>query len=203
MMMRIPGNRKGLFLFLLLFVPSALQSHPHIFIDNRITIVFDENGLAGFRLNWVFDKVFSAAIIHDFDRNGDQSFSRGEIEAVKDGAFSNLKNFHYFCDIAIDGSIFQVQYVTDFVAAVKQSRIIYNFFVPCHVRATPGYKKVTIAVYDGTYFTEITYEDQNPVVIENLDPFECNCELVENEQKAYWGGQMIPIEARFRFRKRQ
>jgi len=38
-MMRIPGNKKGLFLFLLLFVPSALQSHPHIFIDNGITIV--------------------------------------------------------------------------------------------------------------------------------------------------------------------
>ena len=202
-MMGIPTNKKAWLLFFLLFVSASLQSHPHIFIDNRITVVFDEDGLAGFRLNWVFDKVFSAAIIHDYDKNGDQNFNQEEIEAVKDGAFSNLINFHYFCDISIDNSPFHVQYVTDFTAATKQSRIIYNFFVPCHVRAIPGYKTVSAAVYDETYFTEISYEAQNPVTVENLDDFECGYELVENTRKAYWGGQMIPLEIRLRFRKRQ
>jgi ABC-type uncharacterized transport system substrate-binding protein len=196
-------NKISVLCFLLLFIPSFLQGHPHIFIDNKVTIVFDEKGLAGFNIDWVFDKIFSASIIHDFDLNGDGIFSKKEIEAIKEGAFSNLSNFNYFCLITINGSVFRVQYVTDFFAAVSEKRVVYKFFVPCHVQGITEFKKVTAAVYDETYFTDIIFDPEEAVRIENGDFFEYSYTLAENKKRAYWGGQIIPTEIHLRFRKKK
>jgi ABC-type nickel/cobalt efflux system permease component RcnA len=56
-------RRTAVLLLFLLCAPFRLHSHPHIFINCRLTIVFDENGLAGFELSWVFDRMFSAAVV--------------------------------------------------------------------------------------------------------------------------------------------
>jgi len=196
-------NKISLLCLLLLYVPSFLQGHPHIFIDNKITIVFDQKGLAGFNLDWVFDKVFSASIIHDFDLNGDGIFSKTEIAAIKENAFSNLSNFNYFCFITINGSVFRVQYVTDFSAAVRDKRVIYKFFVPCHVQGITEFKMVTAAVYDETYFTDIIFDPEEAVRIENGNFFEHSYTLAENKKRAYWGGQIIPTEICLSFRKKK
>jgi len=91
-------------LLFLLCAPLPLHSHPHVFINCSLTTVFDENGLAGFKLSWVFERVFSAAVIQDFDRNGDRIFDAGEIEAVEGGASANLKNYDYFCHVTVEGA---------------------------------------------------------------------------------------------------
>ncbi len=199
----ITFNKISLLCLLLVFIPSFLQGHPHIFIDNKVTIVFDEKGLAGFNLNWVFDKVFSASIIHDFDLNGDGIFSKTEIEAIRETAFSNLSNFNYFCLVTINGSVFRVQYVTDFSVAIRDKRVIYKFFVPCHVQGITEFKMVTAAVYDETYFTDIIFDPEEAVRIENGNIFEYNYTLAENKKRAYWGGQIVPIEICLRFRKKK
>ena len=199
----IAFNKTMLLCLLLLFVSAFLQGHPHIFIDNKVTIVFDEKGLAGFTLDWLFDKVFSASIIHDFDLNGDGIFSEQEIEAIREGAFSNLSDYNYFCLITIDGSVFRVQYVTDFYVDISENRVIYSFFVPCHVRGITEFKMVTAAVYDETYFSDIIFDPEEAVRIENGESFEYSYTLIENKKRAYWGGQIIPTEIHLRFRERQ
>jgi ABC-type uncharacterized transport system substrate-binding protein len=197
-----PSMRVVCLLFLLC-APLPLHSHPHVFIDCSVSAVFDQNGLAGFKLSWVFDKVFSAAIILDFDGNGDSNFDAEEIDAVKEGAFANLKNYDYFCHVTVEGAAFRVQYVRDFSVVIRQQRIIYTFFVPCHVPATGQYKTVTVGVYDETYFTDISYDQESLGRAEKAEPFDLDFEMTENRGKAYWGGQIIPKELRLRYRMRQ
>ena len=66
-------------------IPIGTFGHPHVFIDNSISIVFDEHGLAGFGIEWAFDEMFSAMIIHNYDRNKNGKFEAGEIEEIKKG----------------------------------------------------------------------------------------------------------------------
>ena len=61
-------------IFLLFSVQTRVFAHPHVFIHNSVTIVFDENGLAGFKVDWVFDEMFSNMIIHDYDQNKNKKF---------------------------------------------------------------------------------------------------------------------------------
>ena len=104
-------------LVLILSIPALTSwSHPHIFLYSTVKVVFDEKGLAGVQVNWVFDEMFSSMMILDFDKNRNGRFEPAEIESLKKGAFDNLRQFDYFMHIKISGKSFKVKYVTDFSA---------------------------------------------------------------------------------------
>ena len=81
--------------FFLFISPSNSFSHPHVFVYSSIKIVFDEKVLTGFKVKWAFVDMFSNMIINDFDKNKNGSFETSEIEAIKNEAFSNLKQLNF------------------------------------------------------------------------------------------------------------
>jgi len=184
-----------------LLLPRSVGAHPHVFIYTATDIVFDEKGLAGFRIRWLFDEMFSSMIILDYDQNGDHRFDSEEIEQVRQNAFSHVKNFDYFTHVKIDGRVFKVQYVTDFTARIHNDKMIYEFFVPCHVPATDIDKEVKLAIYDETFYTSV-FLVERPVAFENADAFEVEHHIAKNRDEAYYFGQIFPEEITFRFRLR-
>jgi hypothetical protein len=42
-----------------LIAADPAEAHPHVFIDNRVTFVFDAGKVTALRLHWVFDDIFS------------------------------------------------------------------------------------------------------------------------------------------------
>jgi ABC-type uncharacterized transport system substrate-binding protein len=176
-------------------------SHPHVFIHTTVDAVFDDKGLAGFRIRWVFDEMFSGMIRMDFDRNDNQKFEPAEVAAVKEGAFSNLKSFDYFVHIHINGEPFRVQFVKDFSAAIHGNKMTYTFFVPCHVRATSSMKKMRISVYDPEFYSSI-FLIRDPLGLENAEPFDVSYRVKENPEEAYYFGQIIPQEIHMRFKRK-
>lgn len=137
----------------LVLVPDPALAHPHVFVDSDLEVVFDAEGLAGFRQTWTFDEMFSVLILEDHDQEADGALSRDESEAVRQEAFDNTKQWNYFTHIAINGQNFPVQWVTEFSARVVKGRLQYQFFTPCHVAAS-GAKKVTVAVFDPDYYAD-------------------------------------------------
>ena len=75
---------------------GGVFAHPHVFMDTRIEVAYDEAGVAGFWVIWRFDKVFTASILMDFDRDKDERLSLTEVAQVEAKAFSNLVNYSYF-----------------------------------------------------------------------------------------------------------
>ena len=71
-------------------IPWGAWCHPHVFMDTRIEVAYNDRGLAGFWIDWEFDKVFTASILMDFDRDRDKTFSPGEVADIRANAFSNL-----------------------------------------------------------------------------------------------------------------
>jgi ABC-type uncharacterized transport system substrate-binding protein len=141
---------------LLSLLPTTISAHPHVWIECGITAVFDNEGLTGFRQRWVLDEMFSASMLPVIDLNNDGRISPEESEVAKREAFDNLKEYNYFTDVRIDGKPFLVEYVKDFVCTLDgEGRLIYEFFVPCTVKAVPTPKTVTIGVYDASFFCDI------------------------------------------------
>ena len=59
-MIRLGKQVLCLILFLnVLCIGSNVIAHPHVFIVQRLNIVFDNKGLAGFWVEWNFDEMFS------------------------------------------------------------------------------------------------------------------------------------------------
>lgn len=186
---------------LILLPADVLWSHPHVFIDSAVDIVFDENGLSGFGIQWQFDEMFSSMIILDYDKNGNRQFESSEIALVQKEAFANLRKFDYFTHIKINGNPFKVQFVTDFSAQIKKDKLIYRFFVPCHVQAIETIKTVKLAIYDQTYYSSVFLID-NPVSYKNRSSFDVDHTIKKNKDDAFYFGQIYPEEITLNFRRK-
>jgi len=185
--------------FLVFAIAPVSFSHPHVFIYNSIKIVFDKNGLAGFKVKWVFDDMFSNMIINDYDKNKNLRFDPYEIGLIKNGAFSNLKKFDYFTHIKVYEKSFKVKLIKNFSAKIKDNTLIYRFFVPCHIRASSSFKEVKISIYDNTFYCSV-FLTKNPVGFENTLPFELHHLIGKNKKDAYYYGQVYPKEITLRFK---
>ncbi|MCD6486239.1 MAG: DUF1007 family protein [Syntrophobacterales bacterium] len=180
-------------LLLLVFSQTSF-SHPHAFIDNRLTMVFDNDGFAGIRVEWVFDEFFSSMIACDYDTNKNNILENSEITAIGKGAFDNLVNFDYFTVIRVGGKPFKIKYVRDFSAALKEGNLIYDFFIPCHVKAIPAFKEIVISQYDPTYYTDMSLDEDQLIMVEGNSGIETSCRISENPKISYYFGLVHPIE---------
>lgn len=175
--------------------------HPHIFIENEIVFVFDKKGIAGFEINWLFDEMTSAGFIMDYDANRDGKISADEAKVLKKEAFDHLKNYNYMVHISIDYKNFDVKYVRDFKPFVLNSKLVYQFFVPCHISAIRQFKLVNLSVYDDEYFINFSIK-KNSIRVKQSQGFNYDLKLKINRDKSYYFGQFHPQEIIFRFKKK-
>ena len=190
-------------LSILFFFPALCLAHPHVFVDCTLTFVFDTNGLSGLKERWVFDEMFSSMILQDFDKDKNSLLNSQEIADIKKGAFLNLKNFNYFNHATINGENFPVKFVTEFFAEVRENHLIYTFFIPCHIAAASSYKEIKIAMYDSTYYVDVSLMNKPPVRFEDGDAMEYTYRIADNTQALYYYGQIAPQEIILNFRKKE
>jgi len=184
---------------ILFFLPFQAMGHPHVFVYTGITIDFDDKGMAGMQVRWVFDEMFSSMTVDEFDQNHNGRFEPPESAALKQGAFSNLSKFNYFTHIKIDDKVFNVKYVKDFKPEIINNKLVYNFFIPCHVSAIQNYKTIKIAVYDETFYTSM-FLIKNGVSYTNNETYDVAHSIARNREEAYYYGQIYPEEITLRFR---
>jgi ABC-type uncharacterized transport system substrate-binding protein len=179
---------------------SGAYAHPHVFIVQRLNVVFDEKGLAGIKVCWKFDDMFTSMIAEDHDLNRNGKFEPSEVQKVKEKAFSFISKYNYFTFIKIDNVPFQVKFVRDFNAILENRKLVYEFLIPCHVTATNQVKKVTVASYDPTYYTAIYFARQKPVTLTAADGFDVKTNLKEDPNTKIYFGMVHPWTLFMEFR---
>jgi len=172
---------------------EVCQAHPHVFIDSYVNVVFDEQGLAGFEMVWLFDDMTSSGYILDYDQDRDGGFDSEETAVIKQEAFDNLAEYHYMVFIFFDEKPFTVRYVKDFQAEIRNKRLVYRYFIPCHVPASQREKTIRFSVYDETYFVDFTLKDRE-IRLTNRHAFDIRYQVLENRNISFYFGQFHPKE---------
>ncbi|WP_319522451.1 DUF1007 family protein [uncultured Desulfosarcina sp.] len=187
-------------------VPSPLLSkahaHPHVFIVQRLNLVFDEKGLAGIKVRWKMDDMFASMIAGDHDQNRNGTLEPDEVQSVRENAFIFIREFNFFTFIKIDNRPFQVKFIRDFNATLENGRLVYEFFIPCHVKATDIYKKVSVSTYDPSYYTAIFFAKKNPVALTAADAFELKTAIREDPDTKIYFDMIHPWTLFMEFRKK-
>jgi ABC-type uncharacterized transport system substrate-binding protein len=182
---------------------QQIHAHPHAFIVQRLTVLFDEKGLAGIRVRWKFDDMFAGMIAEEHDKNRNGGLEADEIQAVKEQAFDYISQYNYFTFIKIDGEPFAVKIIKNFTALLDNQRLIYEFTVPCHVRAGPQSKKITIGCYDPTYYTAIFFAQKNPVTLIGDEAFEVHTAIREDPDTLIYFDMIHPWTLFLEFRAKR
>ena len=160
-----------LILSLILLFPITSTAHPHVFLDTRLDFQFKQESLDGFWVEWLFDEIFTASIRMDYDADRNNQFDADEIEAIRQGAFSNLRHFNYFTYVKAGKQLHKVTKVNSFSAKMSNNRLVYRFFVPWNVPATQKTKNLIVAIYDESFYCDIEFRKKKFVQLiggENL-----------------------------------
>ena len=149
------------FFFLFLFATGISWAHPHVFMDCHLEIYWKGGKPDMCKVVWIFDKFFSNDIISAYDQDKNGIFDKQETQLVYNNAFINLKNYYYFTFIRNDGSTTSPASVFDFEASHSHGTMTYSFFVKLPPTSE---RKISIASYDYTYFCDIAYDKEQPVI---------------------------------------
>ena len=184
-------------------IPCSLLSHPHVFIDYTVNFVFEQNELVGIKTRWIFDEMYSSILIQDYDADKDGRFSDREIITIKQDAFSNLENYNYFVYLSISSKNFKVKSIENFSVDVYDNKVIYSFFIPCVVPATPSYKKIEICMYDETYYIDLLPVGDDPVRFTNAASIDHKYKVFEDTKASRDYGEIYPYSIHLEFRRKE
>lgn len=190
-------------LIIVIFVFSySAKAHPHVFINSEVGIKFDSQGIVGFNIQWTYDMMFTELMLNEFDSNGDKKFDSKEIKKLYSKAFSNLKKHNYLTHIFIANTELNIKKITLFNAEIKNGQMIYSFFIPVKIVAKNEFQNIKIYCYDESYYMDMIFNEDNPLVLQNADNFITSFSNGEDENMAYYFKQIYPQFISFNFRKK-
>lgn len=81
--------------FVLVSTPGS--AHPHIWINARAAIIFNDDGeLSAIHNRWTFDDAYSAWVVEGLDANHDGKLSRAELQPFANDSMKNLADYGYY-----------------------------------------------------------------------------------------------------------
>lgn len=164
----------------LALAPTAALAHPHVLVDARVEIVFDDAGrVTGVRHVWRFDDAFSAYASQGLDADGDGVFSTAELQPLAEINVQSLKDFRYFTFVRAGGSEVVLQDPTEYWLQSDGGPLTLFFTLPTsaplEIRSLP----FDIDVFDPSFFVAFSFVEQDDAVqlVGGYDP-SCTLEIV-------------------------
>lgn len=162
-------------LVLVLFgLAQPAMAHPHIFIDAKVGVVFDDAGrIATLRNSWTFDTAFSVWMVQGLDTNGDGVVSSEETQELADENMVGLADYGFYT-VAGDGVHFTP--VGDQRMRYEDNKVTLDFSIDASEPVVPG-SRFELGIFDAEYYVAISFADVGHVTLENA-PASCGTELV-------------------------
>jgi ABC-type uncharacterized transport system substrate-binding protein len=179
----------------------AAYAHPHVFITNRVAVDLEGDSRARISVEWTFDELFSQMVISDYDKGKKGSFTEAEAAALKRGAFDNLKNFHYFLALGIDGKAAALPPIRDFKPSIRDGKLVYSFYLPLALPIPAAGREVRLTIYDDTYYVAFDKLSAAEIEINGGGSVSTSVSIVKAKIKAEWPGQFMPDQILLRLKK--
>lgn len=155
---------------------QGAQAHPHIFIDAKVTVTFDDEGaIAQLHHEWTFDAAFSSWQVQGLDTDGDGVTSSDELQELADENMVGLAEYGFYTYAGVDGHELAFEPVGDQVMTHEDGLTTLAYSIRPTESVPVG--RLELAVNDPEYYVAITFADRSTVALENA-PETCGYELV-------------------------
>jgi ABC-type uncharacterized transport system substrate-binding protein len=131
-------------------------------------------------------------VIADYDGGKKGSFTEAEAAALKKGAFDNLRNYHYFLALYIDGKPTPLPPVKDFRPSIMDGKLVYAFSLPLELKLPVAPIELRITIYDDSYYVAFDKMTPEQVALRSADAVEAAVSIEKTKVKAEWPGQFMP-----------
>lgn len=150
---------------------SLVCAHPHVFIDAKVKAVFDNAGFSAIKNHWVYDELYSSALMSSGDADGDGKISDSENKVFLETILGPLKESNYFNYVQSGTAFLKVQGISNFKATFKNDRLVLDFETKFSVPVGSDYTMLVIAIADISNYFQVTADMENADV-EGPDSFD-------------------------------
>jgi ABC-type uncharacterized transport system substrate-binding protein len=164
----------------LLAVAVPADAHPHMWIDMRSYVVFNDKGLiTGIDLEWTFDDGYTQMALDGLDTDGDGVYSQSELDPLTRENIESLKDYNYFTVPRVNGEVAPVGAVTDYGQIYSNNKLTLHLQVPLVTPVDPRKDEFLYKVYDPEFFIDIEYPDKEAFGTVGPIPKGCRLKLIE------------------------
>jgi ABC-type uncharacterized transport system substrate-binding protein len=173
--------------------PAHVAAHPHVWIDAVVTFVFSDRHLVGLRHRWKFDEFFGSFVIEENDVDGDGAFDAAEISAIRESAFSSLREYDYFTHLRVNGAKLPLDEASGFTARIEDGVLVYEFTMHLPAPVDPVEVALAASVYDVEYYVEVLLDRYDPVRFEGIPSGGCTYDIREDTENPIYYGMVYPL----------
>ncbi|RWD30222.1 MAG: DUF1007 family protein [Mesorhizobium sp.] len=165
--MRLTGTILGA---ALLASTAAAGAHPHVFAEAKLDVEVDAGrSVKTLKHLWRFDELFSSTVLMEFDKNADLVLDAKELDAAALTIHASLAEYNYFQMVTVDGKDVAMIPPTRLNTSYQNNQLVLQFETQPKA-ALPLVGKVSIGVYDPTFYTAIDFTDDEKIAIAGLPP---------------------------------
>lgn len=173
--------------------PAA--SHPHVFVENAVEVMFAESVPTGVRLRWTFDETASASLRQGHTGTASGPLTEADVRQLEQGAFGTLAERRYFTVVRLDGRPLPQVEPKDFSAESVDGKLSYAFTVPIDPAAwtEAGSGKIEVFNFDPEYFLSFALVQGDPVRASGSAGGQAECGTRADKRRAgLWG--LVPVD---------
>lgn len=152
---------------LLIAFSGRAQAHPHVWIDMRVGLVFDDaRQLSALRISWTFDEFYSAYAVEEFKKNKDGSYNPADLAKLAAINLENLKEVAFFTEVMVNGKAIPTGTPEEGQSTwdIKAGQLSLSFLLPLKTpQAASAAAPLQFRIYDPSYYIDIDYVKDNPV----------------------------------------
>jgi ABC-type uncharacterized transport system substrate-binding protein len=153
-------------------VPAS--AHPHVWIEMRSDVVFDDKGLiTAMNLMWTFDDGYAQMALDGLDANGDGVYSPSELDPLTKENIASLKDYGFFTVMRFNGQKQEIAEVTEFGQIYSNDKLQLHMRVPLKTPVDPAKGAFVAKVYDPDFFIAMDYAKDEPVTAIGAMPKNC------------------------------
>lgn len=161
--------------------PAA--AHPHVWIDARTEVAFDDQGrVTALRVSWRFDEFYSLFAIEGLDKNADGVLEADELRPLAELNVTSLKEVDYFTHVKVDGVDAAFGEAREALSTFQDGILSLEFVIPLQTPVDPLQAAVSFVSYDPTFYIAVEPLLQDPVGFAGSPPPQCHA--VEKEGSA-------------------
>ena len=155
------------------FASLPALAHPHIFVDATVQIQLDKDGkVEKLSQHWLFDALFSAGVILDFDKNGDRFLDPSELAEISKTIRESLADFDYFQSVTADGKAIKLANPDKLVADMKNNQL--SLYIenkpqsPLYIKRGGRY---SFTLYDPSFYVAVNFKRDVDITFSGLPSF--------------------------------
>jgi ABC-type uncharacterized transport system substrate-binding protein len=154
-------------LFLLAAMSAPAIAHPHVWIDMKVDLSFDDaKKLDSLTVTWTFDEFYSAFAVQDFRKRPDGSYDPADLAKLAEVNLTNLKDWNYFTEVMQGGKPLKLGTPTHGASSydAKAGTLTMTFTLPvAPPAAATASLPVEFRIYDPSYYIAIDYVKKDAI----------------------------------------